>query len=72
MRKRQENNLYVLEDYFRDKIDLDTALDARHLVSILVSFCPELALEYQENCVICKNLRNHMLQRITITWKYQI
>lgn len=72
MRKRRENGQYVLSDYYRSDIDMDTALDARHLVSVLVSLCPDLICDFQDHKVVLRNVRNHMLQNICITWKYTI
>lgn len=70
--KKYQNGLYVLHDYYRDEIDLDTALDARQLISVLVAIMPDLKCDFKDKQVDLVNLRNHMLQRVKITWKYQL
>lgn len=72
MRQSKVYGYYVLEDYYRQEIDLDTALDARHLVSVLSSICPDLKCTYYDHGMTLNNVRNRMLQKIDITWKHQI
>lgn len=72
MKIRRSNNFYVLDDYFRQEIDLDTAKDARHLVSVLSSFCPDINLTFEPKKVKCNNVCNHMHQKLVISWKYEL
>lgn len=66
------NDLYILKDYYRTEINLDTAKDVSHLVSLLKSVCPKLSLCYGDKVCYLLNVRNHMHQKIKITWLYQI
>lgn len=72
MKLLKRNNYYVLDDYYRQTIDLDTALDARHLVSVLASICPDIQCTYYDKGMTLNNVRNRMHQKIDITWKHQI
>lgn len=67
MRKRV-NSSYVIENYYREKIEMDTAHDARHLLSVLTSLFPDIQVSFSEKCIHLSNVRNHMLQKIDITW----
>lgn len=67
-----DNGSYVLNSYYRKEIPLDTALDARHLVSIFKSFCPNMKCTFADKAVYFDNVMNHYLQKIFITWKHQI
>lgn len=67
-----DNGNYVLKSYYRTEIPLDTALDARHLLSVFKSFCPNMKCTFEDKVVRLDNVRNHMLQKIYITWKHQI
>lgn len=72
MKVRKTDFRYVLENYYRDRIDLDTCLDARHLVSVLTSLCPDIQITYRESELLLNNICNHMHRPILITWKYGI
>lgn len=69
---KRVNDLYILKDYYRTEINLDTAKDVTHLVSLLKSFCPELSIDYGDKVCYLRNVRNHMHQRVKITWTNQI
>lgn len=71
-RIRKSNSFYVLDDYYRQVIDLDTAKDARHLVSVLSSMCPDINITFDHMKVKCNNICNHMHQKLEITWKYEL
>lgn len=65
---RKQNSSYVLSDYYRENIELDTAHDARHLLSVLTSVFPDIHVEFSDKCIHCLNVRNHMLKKVNITW----
>lgn len=71
---KRVNDLYVLKNYYRTEIKLDTAHDASHLLSVMTSFCPAISYDMSANDKTCylNNVRNHMHQRVKITWTHQI
>lgn len=65
---RKQNSSYVLSDYYRENIEMDTAHDARHLLSVLTSVFPDISVDFDDKCIHINNVRNHMLKKVNITW----
>lgn len=64
--------IYRMTDYYRTDIHMDTARDSAHLVSVMKSFMPELSVSTSDKVVYLDNVRNHMGQKIKITFEHQI
>ena len=69
---KKQLGLYVIPNYYLTEINLDTSLDARHVVSLLTSFFPDISVTYTDKCCLLNNVRNSQHQKVKVTWLYQI
>lgn len=61
-----------LRDYYRHDIELDTAHDARHLLSVFTSFYPDIYVDFYDSYAIIRNICNTFGLPLTIRWRTQI
>lgn len=61
-----------LQSYYRDAIELDTAHDARHMLSVFTTFFPDISCDFHENDVVLRNITNSFGQPITILWRLKV
>lgn len=61
-----------LKDYYPGEIQLDTAHDARHLLSVFTAFCPDISVEFHEDSYLVRNITNNQGNPILVKWRLQV
>ena len=61
-----------MRNYFRRVIELDTAHDASHLLSVLTAVYPDIDCDFGESYVEIRNITNNYGTPLKIVWRLQV
>ena len=61
-----------LKSYYRGVIELDTAHDARHMLSVFTAFFPDIYVEFLEDSYLVRNITNSQGNPILVKWKLKV